>query len=299
MTQTVVPSSDQGGRASVSLIGSPRPSGAGVTAPLVLPVGHPFFFDHPLDHVSGMLTICGMLDLADTLGAGPTDDGHRLLLDLDFLSMADAEDGVVLAAAPDRTVPGRFFVRAEQVGTVRTEGSLRRIEGVAPAAPAGRPPVRSSRPRCASELVNRARKDNVLLSASERDGAEFVMRVLRPPAGHYLLRFGADGYSERGMIEASRQFITALIHEVAGKPLGNRIIWREFAADIPSGPTGSGGYLLRWRPQPLRGSRITLDMELVDEDSLAVVGHFHYRVVVVGPAAYQRFRGATRSGAMR
>src|SRR5260370_15480409 len=96
------------------LVGAPaKPAADGWSAPLRIPYLHPFFFDHPLDHVPGMLTVCSLLDLAGAAVGDQLDHaGRRLRLSLAFPAICGLSRPTVLSVAPDRTLAGRLLVRA-------------------------------------------------------------------------------------------------------------------------------------------------------------------------------------------
>src|SRR5437773_476587 len=83
-------------------------------AALRVPHGDPFYFDHPLDHMPGILLVHGLLDLVSTICATDLDDPRcRLRLSLSFPSMGTHGVPTALSAAPAEE-PGEWLVRALQ-----------------------------------------------------------------------------------------------------------------------------------------------------------------------------------------
>ncbi|MGX7825815.1 AfsA-related hotdog domain-containing protein [Actinokineospora sp. 24-640] len=268
-----------------SVVGPMTATAEGWSAPLWIPEDHPFFFDHPLDHVSGMLTICGMLDVVTALAGDPIERGdRRMLVDLTFRGISDLErpSEVLVSEADDR-----YLVRTEQGGASTCDGSVRLVDGIVPRTgptPAGGTEL------CPPELVHRHRVENVMLGAPVETAEGITAPLLAPPRGHYLDGFGGARYSVRGLIEASRQFFTVLLHRAADKPMGTTTFWMRLGADLPCSPTTEDALSLRWRRVGHRGTRITVAFDLVATGSGAVLGSFEYHAVAVSAVAYQRFR---------
>jgi hypothetical protein len=264
------------------LASPPEWTGAAWSAPIRIPLADPFFFDHPLDHVPGLLSIFGLLDLFSAVTGSHIDSAdERMLVELAFPAICELDRPVMLSVRADDRAPGRFLVRAEQDDVTGCEGWFELVHGISLADEQERNGL------CQRELVHRGFEDNVLLGAVPDPGG-LVVPMVSPSAGHYLEWFGR-GYSVRSAIEASRQFTTLLMHQAAGKPLDTQLIWLEFSADLPCvvGPAMATG--LRWRPQQLNGSRVTLTFDLIGPSSVAI-GSFRYRVAAVSQATYRRFR---------
>jgi hypothetical protein len=266
------------------LTGPVRRTGAGWSAGLAVPHGSPFFFDHPLDHVSGALTICGFLDLAGLVTGRPART-DRLVLDLRFPAMGTLDDPTELSLTP--AAPGRWALRSSQAGVAICTGTLRRVTGLARPAPGGPPAGRKA--LCPHDLVHRFDADNVVLGVPVDSGAEVTAPVVPPRPGHYLDPGGA-AHSARSLIESSRQFFTVLEHWAGGWSRGTKMFWMTFHADVPAVPA-SPAYSFRWRREPVKGSKLAVSFDLLDAAGEGA-GRFDYVSVNVSPAAYERFRAA-------
>lgn len=301
MGHAEIPETPCGSAMPDAVVGALGRTDDGWTAPLLVDLSHPFFFDHPLDHVSGILVVCGMLDMITKLSGDPLErNDRRLLVDLRFHGICDLEAPTRL----DVTTGGDGYgVRAAQGGVATSEGEFRVVDGVrATPIPAG------SRDNvielCSQELVHRARIENVVVGAPVEDDDGIVAPLVRPSARHYLGGFGRGRYSARGLIEASRQFFTVLLHRAADKPIGVTTFWTSLGADIPCSPTNDTALSLRWQRAAHKGTRIKVGFDLIESESGTAVGHFDYQAVAVSNAAYQRFRarstanptGSRRSG---
>jgi hypothetical protein len=283
MTRTT----DASGAAGSGLLAGPvLRRGPGWSTTLALPLGHPFFFDHPLDHVSGALTICSLLDLADAV-AGPAARGDRLLLDLRFPAMGTLTDPTELGITPDQRVPGRWSVTSRQEDVEICGGTLQRVGGLA--RPGG-PALPAREALCPKELVHRAAEENIVLGAPVDDGTAITAPVAPPDPGHYLDPDGTGACTARALIESSRQFFTLLEHEAAGWAFGAKVFLMTFQADIPAVPPGPS-YSFRWSRQPVKGSKLAVSFDLLDAAG-ELAGRFEYLAITVSPAAYERFRAS-------
>jgi hypothetical protein len=282
MTQLTEVDGDSGD----GLLTGPVRTESGWSAGLAVPQGHPFFFDHPLDHVSGALTICGFLDLAGAV-TGPAAEADRLLLDLRFPAMGTLTEATELSIAAAPGTPGRWSLAAHQADVEICGGTLQRITGIGRAGTRRLPGGREA--LCPQDLVHRADEDNVVLGVPE-NGAEAVTAPVVPAGpGHYLDP-GGPAFSAAGLIESSRQFFTVLEHWAAGWPHGTKMVWLTFHADLPAVPS-SPAYSFRWVREPVKGSKLAASFDLLDADG-EIAGRFDYVSVNVSPAAYERFRAA-------
>ncbi len=269
------------------LTGPVRKTGPGWTAGLTVPREHPFFFDHPLDHVPGSLTICGLLDLAESV-TGPAGGAERLLLDLRFPAMGTLSGPVELGLAPAPGVPGQWSLLAQQADADICAGTLRRVAGLGRPATAPQPgDMRDS--LCPQDLVHRVDEDNIVLGVPADAGDEVTAPAVPPRPGHYL-DHGGPAFSARSLIESSRQFFTVLEHWAAGWSYGTTVLWTAFHADLPASPP-SPAYSFRWVREPVKRSKLDVSFDLLDADGV-VAGRFDYVAVTVSAAAYERFRAA-------
>jgi hypothetical protein len=249
----------------------------------------PFFFDHPLDHVPGMLLVTGLLDLARPLAGG-----DRVALSLAFTAVCELDEPVTLHAAPHTIAlsgeVGGWAVRAVQRGRAVCEGLVSGYRVHPPeitAVPAGSP----ARP-VDQRLVHRARAENVLLGEPGRIGEEYRFPVLRPAPGTFL---SADGYRAEALIESGRQMSTMLAHTVAGHPLGTRMLWSTVEADLPWSLASETVPALLCRPEPAKGRRMHYRATLVGAGAGEFHGTLGYGCAAVSAASFERFRSAGRA----
>ncbi|GAA1873437.1 AfsA-related hotdog domain-containing protein [Actinomadura bangladeshensis] len=254
---------------------------------LVVDESDPFYFDHPLDHVPGMLLFSGLLELAaraDGLRAGGRRPA-RVAAGLDFTRFCELDRGTTLSCRP---VPGRnraWTVAARQSGREVCGGSIAFADAgpaVPPAAP--RPPA-PARPAPA-RLVHRDRPGNVLVGAPVRRGRSVVeCAVLQPE--------GARPGEPRGpveIVEAGRQFATMLEHEEHGRPMDATLLWVMLRLDVPYRVGRDVPLVLRWLTARAPGRRSRCAAVLADASSGADLGSLTYEAYAVDPEQYARTR---------
>ncbi len=203
------------------------------SARLLVDEEHPYFFDHPLDHVPGILLLEGAHGLAlaaaaaarppgpdevlfvgeATLGfrrfcekGAPTDVRVRQRRAASPARLAwegEVRQGALLAATLDLET---------EVAPLRLEGGLAASDDALAGAPSPEP-----------ALLHKRRAENVLVSILVRaPGPEEVYRcALRPPpAGHCLAAGDRRCWSLLYLLETARQAVMLGAHGVEGIPLG-------------------------------------------------------------------------------
>ncbi len=150
----------------------------GATAMLIVDQDHPFFFDHPLDHVPGLLLLEGASQLGHAICNSHTYI-HRLTATFDRFALLNAP--VELTATIGVDDHGTLVeVEISQDGIHRA-----RVEVVLADAPihiADRSKENETSP-CRTELLNKHRDENVLITAPVLDdetiATQLTMRDVR------------------------------------------------------------------------------------------------------------------------
>ncbi|WP_412517116.1 hypothetical protein K8Z49_46675 [Actinomadura madurae] len=262
---------------------------------LVVDEADPFYFDHPLDHVPGMLLFSGLLDLAaraDRLRARGRRP-ERVVAGLGFTRFCELDRGTTLSCRP---VPGRnraWTVAARQGGEEVCGGSIA-FNGETPRPPArtgtrtGTAGAAAPSRSAPADLVHRHRPGNVLVGEPVRRGRAVVeAAVLQPPAGEGpppAFRSPVE------IVEAGRQFATLLEHAEHGRPMDTTLLWVGLRLDIPYRVARDVPLLLRWPVARVPGRRSHCAATLADAATGAHLGSLAYEAYAVDPEQYERAR---------
>ena len=197
----------------------------GVEARIVVDETHPFFFDHPYDHVPGVLFVEAVQQLGEWLHETVAGESRGLFqprsltmrfetwgdLDADLSIateslMRDGRGWIVRGSIGAEEVCARFELRFESESPEREDPV-----GTEPSAPARR------------ELVHKVHAENVLISEPSVSGEGVVATALPPAVDHALARRSA-GASLTQLVEWARQFLTARAHAVDQESFEERFI---------------------------------------------------------------------------
>ncbi|MEU7580361.1 AfsA-related hotdog domain-containing protein [Streptomyces sp. NPDC041068] len=260
----------------------------GATARLVVDKEDPFFFDHALDHVPGILVIAGLLDLIRTQSAEPRPDG-RIKVSLDFAKFCEPDDDITVSVSPSAagTEEEPAWELAATVGTsTAVSGTAvlhhKSAERFVPAAPEQR-----GEGLAAAELAHRERPENALLGAAWWADDRLFARAQRPPVGHPLRTRPLVE-----LIESARQFVTLIGHAGYERPIGDKFILCALEVDIPLG-LAPGEVSMEWVRKPVDGRRYPLTARLFrssGDDLDEEVGSARFDTMIVNPRQYQTIR---------
>ncbi|MFG2296179.1 AfsA-related hotdog domain-containing protein [Streptomyces sp. NPDC048603] len=267
--------------------------------PLYVDRTDPCFFDHPLDHIPGMLLVTALLDVVRAESRHHAGAGlDRLRVSLAFDRICELGEPVLLHCDPAPAEDGPSWrLRAEQDGhTVcraaagLAPGRSRAPHPTAPGTPGHGPaaPADHARPAEAA-LVHRHHPENVLLGPSLRTEQA---AVLVPPAGHRL-HGGPEGFhTPAALIESARQMATLLGHSAHGRDPDAQMLWVTLEADVPTDLPTSVPLALRWEFAPARGARAPYPMALLDAGSGERLGRIEITVHTMSRARYLERRAA-------
>lgn len=179
-------------------------------ASLIVDESHPFFFDHPLDHVSGMHLAEAMVQLARTLHLHQSHHAakHPLFLKqlrFNFREMClkepPAEIISNLLAASSQT--SEYEAQARQSGVLLADARLvlGELGDLAPCKPA------AAGRRVDRRWVNKQDVRNVLLGGLRREGDELAARLNVDPRASYFQDFPGGMVDAMVLAEAVRQLM--------------------------------------------------------------------------------------------
>jgi hypothetical protein len=218
----------------------------------------PVFFDHPLDHVPGMLLAVAMLELAE----------HNSMLEPDNvvfrLTFAKfCELGAPVEVTAIRESGGTNRVESIQSGRSIAKGILRQRDTQVtmdrtPVPALGDGPI-------SGELVHRADPRNIAVGPlTIEDGCVWARVREQGAIGGLPPRAGVVA----SILEAARQFAIAILHGWGAHPMGIKMIFVGLTADVPTAaPMGHVFRALSWQlalPEETRKLRIDVH-EVGDE----------------------------------
>ncbi|MEU2436631.1 AfsA-related hotdog domain-containing protein [Streptomyces rubradiris] len=259
---------------------------------LVVDRENPFFFDHPLDHVPGMLVLSGLLDLVRAGHPAPSVRAGRMDLSLSFDRFCEHDDDIVLRLHPldvhEEGATGWDLgaqVESDPVCSGRVmlhEKSPTQLVGVLP------PRRRASLPT--AQLAHRARPENVFVGEAWWDEERLLGTARRAHEGHPL-----DGRTAEQLIEAARQFGTLIGHSGYEQPLDHKYVLRGLRADIPV-DFPEGDVFLEWLPMPSDRSRFDIRVRVFRAAPQGVeeVGSVSFDTFIVSPRRYDALRSRSR-----
>jgi len=219
----------------------------------------PVFFDHPLDHVPGMLLAAAALELAEHAAMlRPANVSFRLT----FTKFCEL-DALVEMNAARRTGENQFeFIQSDRS---IANGLMRRC-GTTPAELAPVPAFENG--SIPGALVHRADPANIAIGPLSVDANRVWVRVdERAAIGGLPPRAGAVA----SVIEAARQFVIAILHVWGRHHMGTRIIFVGLTADLPTAPPRHMAQALSWRPTaPEETRKIHIDMHAIGDRAIKV-----------------------------
>jgi hypothetical protein len=221
----------------------------------------PVFFDHPLDHVPGMLLVVAGLELAEHAAMlRPANVSFRLA----FTKFCELDAPVEVSAT--RETGGNPF-EFIQSGRSIARGLLGRRETALPAELAPVPAFGNG--SISSELVHRADPANIAVGPLTVDAGRVWVRVHEQAAiGGIPPRASAVA----SIIEAARQLVIAILHLWGQHPMGTKMIFVGLTADVPTAVRqGHMTRALSWQPTPPEQTRkLHIDVHAVGDRAIKV-----------------------------
>ena len=189
-------------------------------AELAVDTEHPFFFDHALDHLPGLLLITAMTELAWHCSAH-TEQGAGLplynpQLQARFTKWCLFEPAVQLQARGRNALPALVDVQARQDGTPRCEAHVK-LE------PMRSLPTQGGAERhvspCDQRLVNKHNLANVMIGTPLLEDALVHAQVRAQPPGHALAGPDAQLLGTLYLLEAfmqTQRYLNKTAEQLAG-----------------------------------------------------------------------------------
>jgi len=219
--------------------------------------GDPVFFDHPLDHVPGILLAVASLEVAEHASMlEPDNTTFRLT----FTKFCELHAPVEVTAS--RETVGTGWIEVVQSGRTIAHGLLTRRDTQPPMKLAPVPGLADG--SISGELVHRTNPRNIAIGPlTVNDGHVWTRVRERCAIGGLSPQAGAVA----SILEAARQFAIAILHRWGEQPLGIRMIFVGLTADIPTAvPLGDVTRALSWQVTPPEQTRkLLIDVHAVGD----------------------------------
>ncbi|MEB3021342.1 hotdog family protein [[Mycobacterium] crassicus] len=237
------------------------PSGGILRGSVRVDLQDPVFFDHPLDHVPGMLLVVAGLEFAEHAAMlRPA----NVCLRLTFTKFCELDAPIEVSAARETDGNPIEFI---QSGRNIARGLLGRRETALAAEIAPVPAFGDG--TIPSDLVHRADPGNIAVGPLTVDAGRVWVRVREEAAiGGLPPRASAVA----SIIEAARQFVIAILHLWGRQPMGTKMIFVGLTADVPTTvPQGQLTRALSWQPTPPEQTRkLRIDVHAVGDRAIKV-----------------------------
>lgn len=237
------------------------PSGGVFRGSVRVDLQDPVFFDHPLDHVPGMLLVVAGLELAEHAAMmRPANVSFRLT----FTKFCELDAPVEVRAT--RETDGNAFEYL-QSGRSIASGLLGQRKIALPSELAPVPAFASG--SIPGELVHRADPGNIAVGPLAVDAGRVWARVHEQAA---ICGIPPRASAVASIIEAARQFVIAILHVWGQQPMGVKMIFVGLTADVPSAvPQGCMTRALSWQPtRPDQMRKLHIDVHAVGDRAVKV-----------------------------
>lgn len=178
--------------------------------------GHPYYFDHALDHVPGILLLEAALQLTEVALADLGQGAHQpCSLGVRFRRYTEKQEPIRLSCQQDSTQ--RFTVRIEQAGQCVCEVEVGTTEAVQrPHSPVAAATTGLPEPK----WLHKARPENRLVHELELRGGALGVVTADLPNTHALSDGPAGSLSMLYFLEVARQCFMLVAHGKLAVPLG-------------------------------------------------------------------------------
>ncbi|RON09023.1 polyketide synthase [Pseudomonas brassicacearum] len=246
------------------VIANVRRSPQSLHAQLVVNEAHPYFFDHPLDHIPGILLLEGVLQLIEL--AMPPLTGrvaYVKTLNIKFQQYVQKE-GVIDLHLEQGKEPQVFNAKVMQAGKLMCTCTL----GMAYSSAFETSPASEfTAVRCRDKaLLHKAREENVIVSDMSGIAQGLSVDTLKLPDEHFFQEGDPEHYSMVYFLEVARQCYMQIAHSYLRIPLNTpmNLLALSFTLDRPI-PRNSPLSLAPQagfdaQDQPFKTNRIYIDL---------------------------------------
>lgn len=214
-------------------------------AQLIVDESHPYFFDHPLDHIPGILMMQGVLELFDH-AATACFGGDLFIssLDIQFKKICEKSMPVVIELTLPETATDEpldcvcdVFQNnklsahlAIQARRVTPQHMMSERDVKKQVIPYGNP-----------AMLHKRKAENVLVSDYILTEGECLFDLVTPPPGHVLRCDSRNIYSMLYILEVTRQCGMIILHSVSNIPLDTPMILLSLTINLDRPALGDSG----------------------------------------------------------
>ena len=274
------------------------------TALLRVPEEHPYFFDHPLDHIPGILLLEGILQLffiaaPDWLDLVKDQEMYIKNVEISFYHWCEKGRPIMVeltrkngeSSPEDRfAAQGRIMQNGNTVCTVDLKGAVAPTGSVALSFAF---PLESHVPCPELKLLHKHHKENVIVSSLTSDGAGgYACNLIKPDVNHIFSNRKSSFYSMLYLLEAIRQFVMLLAHTIGNITLEAPIILLSFQFSL-HGPVYRHKNLhlkVASHSEMNLGKKIVGSMAITLHEPGGILGEGSLKSMVISKEEYQRQR---------
>ena len=219
------------------VLADPRRTDDALLATMRIDETHPYFFDHPLDHVPGILLIEGVLQSVDlAVKLEQLDETFVSSIDVRFRRYTEKQHPIAIKVQR-AAGNAQFHGSISQSGNVVCECTIG-VETGSISTTRRRPAVTHSHPAQArpdKRLLHKSRDENVLVEALHDHAGGVSTRTIAIPEGHFFLDGPPTAHSMLYFLEIARQCLMLVAHTRLDVPLGMpmNLVELRFALDAP------------------------------------------------------------------
>ncbi|MFH0958134.1 MAG: AfsA-related hotdog domain-containing protein, partial [Pseudomonadota bacterium] len=279
---------------------------------LIVDEDHPFYFDHPLDHVSGLQLIDAMnqLCLSGIFLANPDIDASTLNMTKARISFDKFCKKTETAFVNCRQLPNlnqrqKYQCTVAQSGTRLTQAEFEFISSIPWVIPGGNALGTEELIPCAKDIVNKVNADNVFITAAKQQD-DWIYCQLLPLRETVIFsdRQNQKHLDAVHLIEASRQSLRAIEYLIR-KKVGNTgqersnnnstmgilkavelFLERPVCSEEPVLFKTQTNFVSSYKV----GSNMLIVSRIVIAASGQPIGHFEIKILLMDQTVYKRMR---------
>lgn len=219
------------------VLADPRCTDDALLATMRIDETHPYFFDHPLDHVPGILLIEGVLQSVDlAVKHEQIDETFVSSIDVRFKRYTEKQHPIAIKVQRN-AANAQFHGSISQSGNVVCECTIG-VEAGSISATRRHSSALHSHPAQArpdKRLLHKSRDENVLVEALHEHAGGVRTRTIAIPEGHFFRDGSPAAHSMLYFLEIARQCLMLVAHTRLDVPLGipMNLVELRFALDAP------------------------------------------------------------------